>query len=62
VLNPCFVIKHWGSASAALLEIDQRTQTGKHVRQGIIRDTDGTRTMVIWLKQTSTQKTSYRIY
>jgi len=62
VFNPCFVIKHWGSASAARLEIDHRTQTGKHVRQGIVRDTDGTRTMVIWLKQTSTQKTSYKIY
>jgi hypothetical protein len=62
VLNPCFVIKHWGRASAARLEIDQKKQTGKHVRQGIIRDTDGTRTLVIWLEQTTTQKTSYRIY
>jgi hypothetical protein len=34
---------------------------GRQVRQGIIRDTDGTRTMVIWIPQTSTRKTSYGI-
>lgn len=62
VLNPCFVIKDWGSAAAARLQIDHKTQTGRQVRQGIIRDTDGTRTMVIWLKQTATRKTSYKIY
>ncbi len=61
VLNPCFVIKQWGSDSAARVEIDQKNQTGKHVRQGIIRDTDGTRTRVIWLEQTTTQNTSYKI-
>jgi len=62
VLNPCFVIKHWGAASAARVEIDGTRQTGRAVRQGIIRDTDGTRTLVIRLKQTSTQKTHYKIY
>jgi hypothetical protein len=62
VLNPCFVIKHWDTASAARVEIDGTRQTGRPVRQGIIRDTDGTRTLVIWLKQTSTQKTHYKIY
>jgi len=63
VLNPCFVIKHWSGRSEARVEIDNKTQKpGRHFRQGIIRDTDGTRTMVIWLKQTSTRKTSYKIY
>ncbi len=62
VLNPCFVIKHWGSSALARVEINQTKQTGNHVRQGIIRDTDGTRTLVIWLTQTSTRKTHYKIY
>ena len=63
VLNPCFVIKHWSGRPRARVEIDNKTQTpGSHFRQGIIRDTDGTRTMVIWLKQTSTRKTNYTIY
>lgn len=62
VLNPCFVIKHWGSTSTARVEIDRKKQTGRRVRQGVIRDTDGTRTMVIWLEQTSTRKTHYTIH
>jgi hypothetical protein len=62
VLNPCFVIRNWGSGNPAQVEIDQTRQTGRQVRQGIIRDTDGTRTMVIWLPQKSTQATSYKIF
>lgn len=62
VLNPCFVIKHWGTSSAAHVEIDGKKQTGSRLRQGIIRDTDGSQTMIIWLEQTSTQETAYKIY
>ncbi|MCF7974139.1 MAG: LamG domain-containing protein [Phycisphaerae bacterium] len=62
VLNPCFVIKHWGGASEARVEINGKEQRGKQVRQGIVRDTDGTQTLVIWLEQTTTQKTSYKIH
>lgn len=61
ICNPCFVIKNWGSGNPAQVEIDREKQTGRQVRQGIIRDTDGTRTMVIWLPQTSTRATSYKI-
>jgi SNF2 family DNA or RNA helicase len=59
--EPCFMIKNWGSGNLAQVEIDQTKQTGRQMRQGIIRDTDGTRTMVMWLPQTSTHATSYKI-
>ncbi|NQV31150.1 MAG: LamG domain-containing protein, partial [Phycisphaeraceae bacterium] len=62
VLNPCFVIRHWGSDSAARVEINEEQQRGRHVRQGITRDTNGTQTMVIWIEQTTTKKTRYKIY
>ncbi len=62
VLNPCFVIKGWGSASVARVEINRKKQAGRHLRQGIVRDSDGTRTLVIWLEQTATQLTQYKIY
>lgn len=49
--NPCFVIKNWSGNNKASLKIDGMVVCpGKNFRQGIIRDTDGTRTLVIWIK------------
>jgi hypothetical protein len=63
VLNPCFVIRGWGGPSPARLKIDGRAQVpGPDFRQGIIRDTDGTETMVIWVRQRSDQPLKYEIY
>lgn len=60
VLNPCIVIKNWGSHASATLKIDGKEQAdGSHFRQGIIRDTDGTLTMVIWLEFESTKATNF---
>jgi hypothetical protein len=54
VVNPCFVIKNWGSNNKAALKIEGKTiNPGKNFRQGIIRDTDGTQTMIIWIKAES---------
>lgn len=62
VLNPSIVIKNWGSNASASLKIDGREQTeGSHFRQGIIRDTDGTQTMVIWLDYEATSTTKIEI-
>jgi hypothetical protein len=50
VVNPCFVIEHWDGDSAARVTIDGRAvPPGPKLRQGIVRDTAGRRTMVIWL-------------
>jgi hypothetical protein len=54
VVNPCFVIKNWGGNNKASLKINGKTvEPGKDFRQGIIRDTDGTQTMIIWIKAES---------
>ena len=54
VVNPCFVIKNWGSNTKAVLKIDGKTiEPGKSFRQGIVRDTDGTQTLIIWLETES---------
>jgi hypothetical protein len=51
VCNPCFVIEHWDSDSAARVKIDGRAvPPGPRFRQGIVRDTGGRQTMVIWLE------------
>ncbi|MHC4541124.1 MAG: LamG domain-containing protein [Planctomycetota bacterium] len=56
VVNPCFVIKNWGSDSKAALKVNgKKIEPGKSFRQGIIRDTDGTQTLVIWIKTESTK-------
>jgi hypothetical protein len=63
VLNPCFVIRGWGGSSPVRLKIDGQVQVpGPDFRQGIIRDTDGTQTMVIWVRQRSFQPLKYEIY
>jgi hypothetical protein len=54
VCNPCFVIEHWDGDSAALVTVDGRpVPPGPGFRQGIVRDTEGRRTMVIWLELSS---------
>jgi hypothetical protein len=56
IFNPCFVIRSWGSAAKAGLEVNGKTvESGKSFRQGIIRDTNGTQTLVIWIKAESTE-------
>jgi len=63
ILNPCFVIKNWGSDARVKLKINNKRQTsGTDFKQGIIRDTDGTQTLVIWIGQKSKEKTSYSVY
>ena len=60
IYNPCFVIKLWGSNDKAVLKMNGRTiSDGKDVRQGIIRDTDGTRTLIVWLKTTSNEPVEF---
>jgi len=62
ILNPCFVIRSWGGPSPARLNIDGRAQIpGPDFRQGIIRDADGTETMIIWVRQRSSQPLRYEI-
>ncbi len=62
MVNACFVIKGWGNKSVANLKIDgKQIESGSNFRQGLIRDTNGTQTMVIWIKYQSTSPESIEI-
>jgi hypothetical protein len=59
LVNPCFTVRNWGHHGAAQVKA---TGTGVNdVRQGIIIDTDGTRTMVIWLELAATSPVTLHI-
>jgi hypothetical protein len=63
VLNPCFIIKKWGSESKARIKINNKNQPeGNKIKQGIIRDTDGTKTLIIWIEQKSYEKVHYSVF
>jgi hypothetical protein len=55
IVNPCFVIKNWGPGKAGVKIDGKAVKSGKGFRQGIIRDTDGTQTLIVWL-ETESQK------
>jgi len=56
IVNPCFVIKNWNRKDVARLELNgTKIKQGKALRQGIVYDTDGTRTLVVWAKIASTE-------
>jgi len=62
IYNPCFVIEHWDSDSAARVMINgQPVSPGPNFRQGIVRDTQGRQTMVIWLELKSFSNTRVRV-
>ncbi|MHC4724173.1 MAG: LamG domain-containing protein [Planctomycetota bacterium] len=53
VLNPCFVIKNWASdreAGGVMLNNSLDRVGSDVLRQGIVRDTDGIRSLILWLK------------
>ncbi len=54
VVNPAFVIKNWNSDEEVDLTLNGKdVQKGKDFRQGVIRDTDGSKTLIVWIKTTS---------
>jgi hypothetical protein len=51
VVNPCLVLKGWdGESEAELIVNGQPIVAGKMFRQGIVYDTDGTPTKIVWLE------------
>ena len=62
VVNPCLVVKNWDDKAKVSLKINGKTiESGPDFRQGIIRDTDGTRTLIVWVKVTSKSKSVIEI-
>jgi hypothetical protein len=51
LVNPAFLVKNWAQNSPASLAVNGKGMTsGPDVRQGVIRDTDGSWTLVVWFK------------
>ena len=51
VLNPCFVVKNWANSSTAGITVNgNEINDESECRQGIYRDTDGSQTLVVWLR------------
>jgi hypothetical protein len=61
--NQCFVIRGWDPKGKAGIKIDGKViPSGKDFRQGLIYDTDGTVSLIIWLKNISKKHLSFFIY
>jgi len=60
LFNPCFVITNWAQNSPASLAVDGVAMTsGKDVRQGVVRDTDGSWKLVVWFKLQSSEQVDF---
>ncbi|UII79853.1 LamG domain-containing protein [Flagellimonas sp. CMM7] len=53
--NLAIVVKHWGNRGQAKAQYNNKSVTP---RQGTFRDTDGTKTLVIWISENSKEKIS----
>lgn len=52
LVNPCFTIRNWGHHGAA--QVKAQGAGVKAVRQGVMLDADGTKTMLVWLELAAT--------
>jgi len=60
--NPCFVIQKWTNGNKCRLAVNGKALApGRSFRQGIIRDTNGTRTLVVWLQLQSTSPVRFTV-
>jgi hypothetical protein len=61
--NPCFVIKNWDRDKLANLKINGKIiPSGRDLRQGIVTDTDGTETLVVYTRLSATSPTEFHLY
>jgi hypothetical protein len=51
LVNTCLVFKHWGKKELAKIKVDGNEEK---VKQGLVRDTDGSYTLVVWLEKEAT--------
>jgi hypothetical protein len=52
--NPCFVINNWGRNAPASVFVNRSGMaSGPDLRQGVVRDTDGSWTLVVWFRMES---------
>lgn len=62
LVNPCFVIKSWGSRPSPSVKINHVVQNpGPNFHRGKIIDTDGTCTMIIWVELSASVPQDFEI-
>jgi hypothetical protein len=54
VVNLCFVVKNWATARHAAVKINGNKVGADQLRQGVIRDTEGKKALVVWIGLEST--------
>jgi len=60
--NPSFVVKNWKKGKLADLKINGKSiPSGKNLRQGIIIDTDGTETLVVYTPLSAASPTEFQL-
>jgi hypothetical protein len=60
MVNPCFVIKNWDRNLKATLTINgDAVSTETDVRQGVIRDVDGSWTLIAWFNMESSDEVEF---
>ncbi len=60
LVNPCFVIRNWNQNSVAKLAVNGKAiPSGTEVRQGTIRDVDGSWTLVAWFNMVSSDAVEF---
>ena len=56
VENLCFVLKQWNDVKKASVTVNgNKLADGKDFRQGVIRDINGSKTLVIWIEKESSK-------
>ena len=59
LVNPCFVVKDWNGDATARLAINAKDEPASPlVRQGIVRDPDGRRMLVVWMQRQASEPVS----
>jgi hypothetical protein len=60
--NPAFVIRNWNDGTEAVLKVNGvQWNPGPDFRRGVIIDTDGASTLVVWMRYSSVVKTEFGI-
>jgi len=60
--NPAFVIKNWSSDNPVSISLNSEVQKdGTDFKQGVIVDTDGTETLILWLNKKFTSQLEIKI-
>ncbi len=62
IVNPCLVVRNWASDQPATLMVDGASRpSGADFRQGIVRDIDGSQSLIVWLRENAVGPRSFRI-